>query len=504
MSLVLSLSLLLLSSTNTQELPEGHSGHGQAFDEGPRQAAYLMPNNGMVHFPISTEDGYVQEMFDQGIGQLHGFWYFEAERSFRQVAALDPDCTLAYFGMAMANRENPGRAGAFAHEAWLRRDLATEREYLYAQAIARLYDVNREELDPDDELETTPTRRSAFLEDLEAIVEAYPDDVEGKALMVNQYWHDSRDKTMSKSRREELLQEVLTQRPDHPAHHYRIHLWDEAATIERAVDSAGQVGPAWPSVAHQWHMGGHVYDRLDRYLDAAWQQEASARVDHAHMRRDLVLPDRIHNFAHNNEWLNRSLRKAGRARYAIELAKNAIEIPRHPRWNGPDIASSSAQYGPGYLLATLDEFELWEELIALSSSPYFDEQVDEAQQVERAYLLGKAHAFLADDDGFDEALFQLEEYAADAQTSRVRRDAEGRMAILSTLFDALGGRDVEESLEVLEDEDLDDLTLARLCTQVDVPEEAQKFARKLVDQYAGRALPLATLAHALERGGRHA
>lgn len=205
-----------------------------------------------------------------------------------------------------------------------------------------------------------------------------------------------------------------------------------------------------------------------------------------------------------NEWLNRSLRKAGRARYAIELAKNAIEIPRHPRWNGPDIASSSAQYGPGYLLATLDEFELWEELIALSSSPYFDEQVDEAQQVERAYLLGKAHAFLADDDGFDEALFQLEEYAADAQTSRVRRDAEGRMAILSTLFDALGGRDVEESLEVLEDEDLDDLTLARLCTQADVPEEAQKFARKLVDQYAGRALPLATLAHALERGGRHA
>ena len=44
-----------------------------------------------------------------------------------------------------------------------------------------------------------------------------------------------------------------------------------------------------------WHMPGHILSRLKRYHDAAWQQEASARVDHAHMMRDRVMPDRIHN-----------------------------------------------------------------------------------------------------------------------------------------------------------------------------------------------------------------
>lgn len=43
------------------------------------------------------------------------------------------------------------------------------------------------------------------------------------------------------------------------------------------------------------------------YEDACYQQEASARADHAYMMRDRVLPDQIHNFAHNNEWLIRNL-----------------------------------------------------------------------------------------------------------------------------------------------------------------------------------------------------
>ena len=57
---------------------------------GPRQAAVLLPGMGDVHFSITTADPLAQKFFDQGVGQLHGFWYFEAERSFRQVAALDP------------------------------------------------------------------------------------------------------------------------------------------------------------------------------------------------------------------------------------------------------------------------------------------------------------------------------------------------------------------------------------------------------------------------------
>ena len=40
--------------------------------------------------------------FDQGVAQLHSFYYFESERSFRQAAKIDPDCAMAYWGMAIS------------------------------------------------------------------------------------------------------------------------------------------------------------------------------------------------------------------------------------------------------------------------------------------------------------------------------------------------------------------------------------------------------------------
>ena len=54
-------------------------------------------------------------------------------------------------------------------------------------------------------------------------------------------------------------------------------------------------------------MPGHTYTGLKRYADAAYQQEGSARVDHAYMIRDRVMPFEIHNYAHNNQWLCTSL-----------------------------------------------------------------------------------------------------------------------------------------------------------------------------------------------------
>ena len=84
----------------------GHSNHGEVFNEGPRQKAYLMGTTGKIDFPVTSKVKNVKEFVHQGIGQLHGFWYFEAERSCRQAAALDPDCAIAYWGASKANGGN--------------------------------------------------------------------------------------------------------------------------------------------------------------------------------------------------------------------------------------------------------------------------------------------------------------------------------------------------------------------------------------------------------------
>ena len=64
-----------------------------------------MKGTGDVHLGITTDWGEGQAYFDQGIGQLHGFWYYEAERSFRQIAAHDPECARADWGRAMSKGE---------------------------------------------------------------------------------------------------------------------------------------------------------------------------------------------------------------------------------------------------------------------------------------------------------------------------------------------------------------------------------------------------------------
>ena len=109
-ALLVVLSTLALPAYGSAQADEpplaGHSNHGEAFNEGPRQKAYLMGNTGKVDFPVTTTSGLAQKFINQGIGQLHGYWYFEAERSFRQAARLDPDCAMAYWGMTLANVDN--------------------------------------------------------------------------------------------------------------------------------------------------------------------------------------------------------------------------------------------------------------------------------------------------------------------------------------------------------------------------------------------------------------
>ncbi|MFP6587775.1 MAG: hypothetical protein VB814_09025, partial [Pirellulaceae bacterium] len=59
---------------NTAGPLAGHSYHGEAFNEGPRQQAYLIPGMANVDFPITTESELAQKFFNQGISALHGFW----------------------------------------------------------------------------------------------------------------------------------------------------------------------------------------------------------------------------------------------------------------------------------------------------------------------------------------------------------------------------------------------------------------------------------------------
>ena len=362
------------------DLAAGHSKHGEAFNEGPRQQAYLMPGTGPIKFEVSSDVPNVQAFVEQGIGQLHGFWYFEAERSFRQAAMLDPNCAIAYWGMAFANANNDDRAKEFIQNAMDRLDYASPREQAYIKAFHSYLTSD----------EKRKQREAAFVEALEDIVEEYPDDLEAKAFLGFALYKYRGSADKSHAEVDVVLDQVLAKEKQHPVHHYRIHLWDHKSP-QRALDSAAKCGTSARGIAHMWHMCGHIYSRVKRYDDASWFQEASARVDHRHMMHNFVLPDQIHNFAHNNEWLIRNLTHVGRIRDAVDLAKNMIELPRHPKYNMLD-KRRSASYGRDRLMDVLDRFELWEAAISFADTPYLESTDDPDEQAKRLKLLGEAFA----------------------------------------------------------------------------------------------------------------
>jgi len=377
---------------------DGHSSHGEAFDEGPRQSAYLMDGMPKIVFPISTTNEMAQKFFLQGVGQLHGFWYFEAERSFRQAAALDPDCAMLYWGMAMANIKNGKRATEFIKKAQAMKKSASRREVLWIDSLADFYQKKKDDKD----------KRRELVKALENLSFEFPGDLEAKAFLVFQLWDNSQSgiPLASTQALDSLANEVLAREPLHPIHHYRIHMWD-VDKAERGLNSCTQLGPTGPGIAHMWHMPGHIYAKLNRYLDCTWHQEASARTDHAQMMRDRLMPDQIHNYAHNNDWLVQNLYYVGRVREAIDLAKNMIELPRLPKFSGTatpdgiktyDAGGSSFSYGRKKLFDVFKRFEMWEQLIALRTTVYLETT---EQTEERARLM----------DGLGVAYFALKQTA---------------------------------------------------------------------------------------------
>jgi peroxiredoxin len=507
-----------------------------------------MGGTGNVHFPVTTKHPEVQKFIEQGVGQLFGFWYFEAERSFRHAAMLDPDCAIAYWGAAMANLSNQKRSSGFIAEAVKRKANLDRREVMYIDAIDAYIKAGSSK---------KKERAEKLAADYEAIALAYPNDLEAKAFLALQLYLNKSAGVPIQSylAADALMLEIFAKEPLHPAHHFRIHLWD-AKKAENALTSAAACGQGSPSIAHMWHMPGHIYSRVKRYEDACWQQEASARVDHAHMMRDRVLPDQIHNFAHNNEWLIRNLINVGRVDDAIDLAKNMIEMPRHPKYNS--LKRGSSMYGRTRLFQVLSRYERWPDLIALAHTPYLEPTDDDLEQIKRLRWLGTAY-FQTEDLEHGEAQLteverrlaeqkQAQDAAVAAAEAMARGDGDGagesngndegtktadkkkidadkkkietakanakkpfiaKISALTKAADALKGHqafatwDYKTAYDLLKKAgDEDSLALARVRFLAGQKSEAEADLRREVSRRAGEVLPRAYLVDVLFQTGK--
>jgi hypothetical protein len=212
-----------------------------------------------------------QQAFKHATWTLHSFWYPEALKEFTAIAASEPGCAMAYWGIAMSQwyplwyppSSAALKAGSEAVAKAMTAKTQTPREADYIAAIASFYRGN----DGSDH----QTHAVAYEKAMEQVYKRYPNDREAAvfyALALNASALKT-DKTFAnQSKAAEILNVIWKEKPDHPGVvHYLIHSDDSPQFAAAGLDAAICYSKVAPDVPHALHMPSHIFTRL-----GMWQQ----------------------------------------------------------------------------------------------------------------------------------------------------------------------------------------------------------------------------------------
>jgi hypothetical protein len=90
-------------------------------ESSPSPSPAALPRLGNHHFKVTTRWPEAQRAFDRGLTLAYSFLHYPAEQEFRRAAAIDPDCALAWWGVALVNGPHinfPAVPPARAATAW--------------------------------------------------------------------------------------------------------------------------------------------------------------------------------------------------------------------------------------------------------------------------------------------------------------------------------------------------------------------------------------------------
>src|SRR5215467_12252405 len=224
----------------------------------------------------------------------HSFWYRQAKEIFEDVAKADPECGMAYWGIALTLLSNPHGAppasnlplGLAAIQKAKAVGAKTQRERDYIDALAVMY-VDYDKIDH-------RSRVQAYLKAMEALAGRYPEDDEAQiayAITLNVAASPA-DKTYANQLKGAAILEPLFKRyPQHPGvAHYLIHLYDYPPIADKGLDAAMRYSKIAPAAPHAQHMPSHIFTRVGYWKESVESNLASVRAAKA----DKAGSDQLH------------------------------------------------------------------------------------------------------------------------------------------------------------------------------------------------------------------
>ena len=260
---------------------------------------------------ITTTSAQAQLWFDRGLNWLYGFNQEESVTCFKNAVAADPDCAIAYWGIAYAS-------GPFYNMPWEMfseheetemlsvchqqlqlalsySDGASEAEQALILALTRRF-----QSDTPKSLDTYSCWDDDYANAMREVYRKFPDDLDVVALFAEaimtrtpwRLWDLHSGKVASGADTQEaidVLEKAIShindnQLPVHPGiYHLHIHVWEMSGKPETALESADSLPGVQPEGGHLNHMPAHIYALCGKYSEALAVSEKALIADRKYL-----------------------------------------------------------------------------------------------------------------------------------------------------------------------------------------------------------------------------
>jgi tetratricopeptide (TPR) repeat protein len=336
--------------------------------------APLLSNLGSLHVAVTTANADAQKYFDQGMRLLYGFNHAESVRSFREAARMDENCSMCFWGQALAlapnindsaigpDREHQGYQAI--REALKRRDQANEKERALIDALAVRF-VEK----PSGSYRTALNQ--AYAKEMEKVWLRFPADPDVATLYADavmntrpwDYWTKDGTPQPGIGNAKVALDRTIQRFPNHAgALHIYIHLVEASDHVASAEPIADRLGSLMPGAGHLVHMPSHVYIRVGRYGDAADANVRAIKADEDYItqcRAQGIYPAGY--YPHNIHFLAAAVVMEGRRDEALRAARKAASMHDH---DVPDGLAGFAHLLEALPSLVMVRFGQWDEILA--------------------------------------------------------------------------------------------------------------------------------------------